>query len=349
MKLNVEQIHTRNSHLLRILFPQGASSASELELYCGCDQVGSLKMLSTANGTVLKHICFDSFGNIKSDNLPLLHLPVGFAGGLHDEHSKLTRFGYRDYDPYIGRFLTPDPLGDTGGDHDLYDYCIDDPISATDKNGLLPILIPLIIGGKLLAGAIAAGGLYASAKTANKIKSKTTGVETTAALDAVDKVKGKTAAIVAGSAVGGLAPWAVVQGGTAAAAAGSTAARFAASKIAKPAIDFAADKMYKGTTKVLEAATTHPTAAKNVKRGYDLFKGAVDPQGLAPATGAELLGVVAKQVYDDPYNNSIARANRYMKNTYEQNHPKITEHFTKDSNNIGDAFISGLGGLNGSS
>ena len=41
-------------------------------------------------------------------------MPVGFAGGLADQDTGLTRFGYRDYDPGVGRFTAPDPLGDTG-------------------------------------------------------------------------------------------------------------------------------------------------------------------------------------------------------------------------------------------
>ena len=31
------------------------------------------------------------------------------------------------------------PLGDTGGDHDLYEYCVDDPINAIDPLGLWSI------------------------------------------------------------------------------------------------------------------------------------------------------------------------------------------------------------------
>ena len=27
-------------------------------------------------------------------------------------------------------------MGDTGGDHDLYDYCVDDPVSFVDPQGL---------------------------------------------------------------------------------------------------------------------------------------------------------------------------------------------------------------------
>ena len=54
-----------------------------------------------------------------------------------DKDTGLVRFGYRDYDPAVGRFTCPDPLGDTGGDHDLYDYCVDDPVNSYDPTGLI--------------------------------------------------------------------------------------------------------------------------------------------------------------------------------------------------------------------
>jgi uncharacterized protein RhaS with RHS repeats len=47
-----------------------------------------------------------------------------------------VRFGHRDYDPEEGRFNAQDPLGDTGGDHDPYEYCVDDPVNAVDPRGL---------------------------------------------------------------------------------------------------------------------------------------------------------------------------------------------------------------------
>ena len=110
--------------------------SESLELFCGCDQVGSLKRLADAAGNEIKYVNYDSFGNIVEETFPELGLPLGFASGLWDHESGLIRFGRRDYDPYIGRFLCPDPLGDTGGDHDPYDYCVDDPISYHDPNGL---------------------------------------------------------------------------------------------------------------------------------------------------------------------------------------------------------------------
>ncbi|WP_031481656.1 RHS repeat-associated core domain-containing protein [Maridesulfovibrio frigidus] len=44
--------------------------------------------------------------------------------------------GYRDYDPTIGRFTTPDPIGLAGGDVDVYGYCLDDPTNFHDRTGL---------------------------------------------------------------------------------------------------------------------------------------------------------------------------------------------------------------------
>ncbi len=107
-----------------------------LDLYCGCDQVGTVKLLTDAYGFPVKEILYDSFGVQRQDSLPVLFLPIGFAGGLHDPDTGLVRFGYRDYDPTVGRFTAPDPAKDMRGDGDIYDYCVDDPVNATDPTGL---------------------------------------------------------------------------------------------------------------------------------------------------------------------------------------------------------------------
>lgn len=45
-------------------------------------------------------------------------------------------FRYRFYDPTVGRFLQPDPLGFGGGDANLFRYCGGDPINRRDAYGL---------------------------------------------------------------------------------------------------------------------------------------------------------------------------------------------------------------------
>ena len=107
-----------------------------LDLWCCCDQAGTLKLMADKHGVLIKEVTRDSFGLRYSDSFLDLFVPVGFAGGLTDPDTGLVRFGYRDYDPTVGRFTAPDPAKDRRGDGDLYDYCVDDPVSRVDPTGL---------------------------------------------------------------------------------------------------------------------------------------------------------------------------------------------------------------------
>ncbi len=100
------------------------------------DQVGSLRVVAGVNGNVISEIMYDSFGNIIDQTNPSFIVPLGFAGGLHDQDTNWVRFGWRDYDPRTGRFTAPDPIGLEGGDADVYGYCLDDPVNGVDPEGL---------------------------------------------------------------------------------------------------------------------------------------------------------------------------------------------------------------------
>jgi RHS repeat-associated protein len=131
--------YTGQGRLPQAVTVQDARGAANYLL--GYDQVGSLKAVAAMDGEgegrVVKLVDYDSFGNVLADSNPGLFLPLAFAGGLRDRFTGLVRFGHRDYDPAVGRFTAPDPLGDTGGDHDLYDYCVDEPIGRVDPEGTL--------------------------------------------------------------------------------------------------------------------------------------------------------------------------------------------------------------------
>ena len=105
--------------------------------YLSYDQVGSLRLVADGSGNVVKRISYDSFGNILEDTNPSFTIPFGFAGGLHDRDTGLVRFGYRDYDPEVGRWTAKDPIGFAGGDTDLYGYVLNDPVNLVDPAGLL--------------------------------------------------------------------------------------------------------------------------------------------------------------------------------------------------------------------
>lgn len=62
--------------------------------------------------------------------------PFGFAGGIYDQHTKLTRFGARDYDAQTGRWTAKDPVRFAAGDTNLYGYTFADPVNFVDPTGL---------------------------------------------------------------------------------------------------------------------------------------------------------------------------------------------------------------------
>jgi RHS repeat-associated protein len=95
---------------------------------------------------------YDSFGNIIEQNGEVsdsivnpvqypkpasLHfeIPFGFAGGLYDKDTKLTRFGVRDYDSETGRWTSKEPLG-FDGSRNFYVYVGNDGVNYVDLDGL---------------------------------------------------------------------------------------------------------------------------------------------------------------------------------------------------------------------
>jgi len=82
------------------------------------------------------YVTYDTFGNILHDTNINLQMPFGFAGGMHDRDTELVHFGYREYDPYTGKWTAKDPIGFDGGDANLYGYVLGDPVNFVDPEGL---------------------------------------------------------------------------------------------------------------------------------------------------------------------------------------------------------------------
>jgi RHS repeat-associated protein len=99
------------------------------------DNLGSVRLVvNTADGSITQRIDYDEFGNITGDTNQGFQ-PFAFAGGLYDQHTKLTRFGARDYDAFTGRWTTKDPILFAGGDLNLYGYVLNNPINIDDVSG----------------------------------------------------------------------------------------------------------------------------------------------------------------------------------------------------------------------
>jgi RHS repeat-associated protein len=100
------------------------------------DSLGSPRVvIDTTTGTIAQQLDYDEFGNIVFDTNPGFQ-PFGFAGGLYDHHTKLTRFGARDYDAETGRWTSKDPILFLAGDTNLYGYVFNDPVNWIDPWGL---------------------------------------------------------------------------------------------------------------------------------------------------------------------------------------------------------------------
>ncbi|MCK0536741.1 Lcl domain-containing protein [Alcanivorax quisquiliarum] len=116
------------------------------------DHLGSPRLvLDVATGQVAQRLEYDVWGNITQDTNPGFQ-PFGFAGGIYDQHTQLTRFGARDYDAHSGRWTAKDPIGFAGGDSNMYGYVVNDPVNFLDPEGEAVMIF---------AGAVigAAGGL----------------------------------------------------------------------------------------------------------------------------------------------------------------------------------------------
>ncbi|MCB1604595.1 MAG: RHS repeat-associated core domain-containing protein, partial [Xanthomonadales bacterium] len=112
------------------------------------NQLGSpLKIIDVATGTTTQELSYDVWGNILTDSNPDFQ-PFGFAGGIYDNDTKLTRFGFRDYDANIGRWTSKDPIRFDAGNTNLFGYVINDPINRFDPTGEADLVL-LSSGRKL--------------------------------------------------------------------------------------------------------------------------------------------------------------------------------------------------------
>jgi RHS repeat-associated protein len=73
---------------------------------------------------------------IKTPSIRDFKVPFGFTGGLYDRDTKLIHFGFREYDPFTGKWTAKDPILFAGGDTNLYGYVLGDPVSGIDPKGL---------------------------------------------------------------------------------------------------------------------------------------------------------------------------------------------------------------------
>jgi RHS repeat-associated protein len=99
-------------------------------VYDGKGNVSAL--LDTAQGVVAAYV-YDPFGNLMSQS-GSFGQPFRFSTKRYDEKTGLSYYGFRFYSPELGRWITRDPQGETGG-LNLYAFALNNPISFVDPTG----------------------------------------------------------------------------------------------------------------------------------------------------------------------------------------------------------------------
>lgn len=99
------------------------------------DHLGSVRLIvDTQSGAIAQKMNYDVWGKVIEDSNPGFQ-PFGFAGGIYDQDTGLVKFGARDFDAEVGRWVDKDPIRFDGG-LNFYIYAENDPINNIDPSGL---------------------------------------------------------------------------------------------------------------------------------------------------------------------------------------------------------------------
>ncbi len=99
------------------------------------DHLGTPQKMVKGNGEVVWSAIYSSFGEAQVLADSVVTNNLRFAGQYYDQETGLHYNYHRYYDPSIGRYLTPDPIGLAGG-LNLYSYVQNNPVNFIDPLGL---------------------------------------------------------------------------------------------------------------------------------------------------------------------------------------------------------------------
>ncbi|MEO1332439.1 MAG: RHS repeat-associated core domain-containing protein [Myxococcota bacterium] len=129
------------------------------------DHLGTPRRAYDGNGALALAVDVEAFGRAHR-RADAIQIPIRYPGQYEDAETGLHYNRARFYDPSTGRYLTPDPRGQFGGDLTLFGYAASNPGRYTDAEGESAVAdaIPVAIGlaaadGPALPFGDAAGAL----------------------------------------------------------------------------------------------------------------------------------------------------------------------------------------------
>ena len=123
----------------RNYFAQGEhrkDAAGDPKYYYTRDHLGSVRELVDTSGNVKVRYDYSPYG-VRTKLSGTIACELGFTGHFTHEDSNVVLTYYRGYDSELGRWLSPDPLGEILSDSaNVYAYVTNDPIDWYDPDGL---------------------------------------------------------------------------------------------------------------------------------------------------------------------------------------------------------------------
>lgn len=138
-------IHSVDGTVAIITRTYSGSSYTEQVYYPAFDHQGSVCGMLNTSGNMAEEYSYDAWGRRRNPNdwsytgitNPTL-TNRGYTGHEHLDRFELINMNGRMYDPYVGRFLSPDAIiQDAGNTQSLnaYSYCFNNPLKYTDPSG----------------------------------------------------------------------------------------------------------------------------------------------------------------------------------------------------------------------
>jgi len=135
--------------------------------YMLTDALGSTSVILDAAGGIKQYLSFDPWGaRLNADGVTGGNGRVnsitnrGYTGHETDDETGLVNMNARIYDPYLGRFLSADPVLPDPGDmqaYNRYAYVLNNPLKYTDPTGNMPLCIQA--GDPCGGGVVGASGI----------------------------------------------------------------------------------------------------------------------------------------------------------------------------------------------
>ena len=129
------------------------SSGTEYTVYVVTNTRGDIEELRLASGTMVARYVYDTWGNtigildangnqITDTSSIAVQNPFRYRSYYYDSESGLYYLQSRYYDPVVGRFISADGqiagVGSTVNGYNLFVYCFNNPVNASDSEGEWP-------------------------------------------------------------------------------------------------------------------------------------------------------------------------------------------------------------------